>query len=69
MDKYFTDSSLLIFLVAGLGLTLIGLLVLNHEFKCELEKNPQQLSHSAPAINQLDALTVFFQPITSKRLS
>ena len=42
MDEYFGFAYLLIFLVAGLVLAVLGLLILNNEVKCELEKNKKQ---------------------------
>jgi len=39
LDEYFGYSNLPVFLVVGLILTVVGLFVLNHEVKCEIEKN------------------------------
>ena len=43
LDQYFGYTYLPVMLVIGIALTIVGLLILNHEVKCELEtqKSPQ----------------------------
>jgi hypothetical protein len=46
LDEYFGYNYLPEFLILGIVLTVIGLIVLNHEVKCEMEKTakPQNIS-------------------------
>ncbi len=39
LDEYFGNSNLLAMLIVGVIFTIVGSFVLNHEVKCELEKN------------------------------
>jgi predicted membrane protein len=39
LDEYFSNSNLLFMLIVGVIFTIVGLFVLNHEVKCEMEKN------------------------------
>ncbi len=39
LDQYFGYAHLEIMLVIGIVVTVLGLILLNHEVKCELEKN------------------------------
>jgi hypothetical protein len=39
MDEYFGNAYLPVFLIIGLVLTILGLILLNHEVKCEIEKS------------------------------
>ncbi|MDR1992718.1 MAG: hypothetical protein LBQ98_04360 [Nitrososphaerota archaeon] len=39
MDEYFGNAYLTVFLVIGLTLTVLGLIFLNNQVKCEMAKN------------------------------
>ena len=74
MDEYFGYSYLLVFLVAGLVLAVLGLLILNNEVKCEIEKNKDaqssRLTLKVPAVNEsFTGAGIFLLSITPKRLS
>ena len=38
LDEYFGKAYLDIMLIAGIALTVVGLLIVNYEVKCELQK-------------------------------
>jgi hypothetical protein len=46
LDEYFGYKYLTEFLILGIVLTVIGLIVLNHEVKCEMEKSAKPKSAS-----------------------
>jgi hypothetical protein len=45
LDEYFGYNYLPEFLILGIVLTVIGLIVLNHEVKCEVEKAAKPKNH------------------------
>jgi len=47
MDKYFGFSYLIELLIIGLVLTIIGLIILNHEIKSEMEKTAKPKNASS----------------------
>ena len=42
LDEYFGYSNLWLFLAFGIALTAVGLILVNYEVKCELQKKEKQ---------------------------